>query len=231
MKLRLSPPIAEEEDVTAFWLITYSDMVTLLLTFFLLIYSFTQFNEDDASELMRMLNDLARSRRVETHELVNMSRTADEIKEAVAPDPTHDQPLVQVSETEVRLVLPAELTFGSGEATLTESAQAHLLAMAERLVSFPGRIRIEGHTDNVPMRSALIPSNWHLSAARAQAVARLFIAAGLKPTAIEVVGYGDARPVADNDDPEGRRQNRRTEIKLLQPADSAGRKDAAAAPQ
>ena len=81
------------------------------------------------------------------------------------------------------------------------------------------RFQVEGHTDNVPMKSARFPSNWELSTARASAVARFFDKeGGISPQRLTACGYSYYRPVAPNDTPEGRSQNRRIEI-ILEPVE------------
>ena len=65
-------------------------------------------------------------------------------------------------------------------------------------------IRVEGHTDNVPIASPVFPSNWELSSARASSVVRLFVAAGIAPARLAAVGYADHKPVEPNDTAEGR---------------------------
>lgn len=85
------------------------------------------------------------------------------------------------------------------------------------LVSTPGRISVEGHTDNIPIRSNAFRSNWSLSAARAVAFAEeLFIAPELDESRFMIVGHADARPLTDNDTPENRARNRRVELVILQ---------------
>ena len=81
-------------------------------------------------------------------------------------------------------------------------------------------VRIEGHTDDIPVRAGgRFQSNWQLSAARAQTVVRVFMREGLDPRRIQVVGYADVRSRQANDSPEGRAANRRIEIKLLKGAE------------
>ncbi|QXD13897.1 OmpA family protein [Rhodocaloribacter litoris] len=108
--------------------------------------------------------------------------------------------------------------FAPGTATLTEGGRRRLTALAETLqVRYADRsFRVEGHADSIPPGPALravYPSNWELSAARAAAVVRHLVeAAGIEPARFEIVAYGDTRPVARNDDPLGRRRNRRIHI-------------------
>ena len=78
-------------------------------------------------------------------------------------------------------------------------------------------IQVEGHTDNVPISNNEFPSNWELSVARAIAVARIMIDNGIEPNRINVAGYGEFRPLVDNQDKDNRKKNRRIELKLTQP--------------
>lgn len=118
-------------------------------------------------------------------------------------------------------VLPADALFEPGTATLTPAGAARLDALAGELqTQYTGHVvRVEGHTDSVPLGPSLAdryPSNWELSAARATTVVRYLIEQHELPSGqIEAVGYGATRPVARNDSAEGRRQNRRVRISVL----------------
>jgi chemotaxis protein MotB len=210
--MRLSRNPEEEDDsATTFWLITYSDMVTLLVAFFLLIYSFTIMNTKEASALVHALNKVMGGGEVAAENRIDVVETAIEIANIMGKG----EAVVRATETEVSIVLPSSVTFASGDATLTANAATRLAEAVSRLAAVPGVIRIEGHTDDVPITGAVFPTNWHLSAARAQSVLKLLLAAGMDPSHVEVVGYGDTRPRASNETPEGRAANRRIEIKLL----------------
>ena len=78
-------------------------------------------------------------------------------------------------------------------------------------------IQVEGHTDNVPISTSKFPSNWELSVSRAIAVARIMIDNGIEPNRINVAGYGEFRPLVDNQNKDNRKKNRRIELKLTQP--------------
>lgn len=208
--MRLSRPVAEEdEDVTTFWLITYSDMVTLLLAFFLLMYSFTLLDEQRQEELVRTLNVVARG---------VGKQAAGEDLEARAREIAAQfgsESWVEATEHEVTVGLPSAVTFAPGSATLSPAGVDALHGIARILTSVPNTVRVEGHTDAVPIATAAFPSNWHLSAARAQSMVRLMIEQGVDPRRVQVVGFGDTRPRASNESEEGRRVNRRIEVKLV----------------
>lgn len=107
-----------------------------------------------------------------------------------------------------------KILFSSGSATLGRPGKDALRAVAEVLAGVQGKvIRVEGHTDNVPLGRGFA-TNWDLSVARALAVVRFLQESGVDPARLAAAGYGEYQPVASNDTPEGRSQNRRIEIVL-----------------
>jgi len=128
------------------------------------------------------------------------------------------QDKVQIEITKRGLVISLKEAgfFDSGSATVKPASFELLAKMAETLLPYGNQISFEGHTDNIPMRSATFQSNWELSTARATNLARFFMDRhGLNPEKIAVTGYGEYRPVADNATEEGRKQNRRVDLVLL----------------
>lgn len=130
---------------------------------------------------------------------------------------------IQLSELQGRLTvrLAEKVLFASGSATIGAAGRVALAKIAEAFHDVKGRIiRVEGHTDDVPIRTARFPSNWELSAARAIAVVRLLQERGVDPSLLGAAGYGEYQPVAGNDTVEGRAENRRIEISLAAPLDA-----------
>lgn len=112
--------------------------------------------------------------------------------------------------------LSENILFDSGKADLKPEGQQALTEVAGVLSSINDRdFQIAGHTDNIPIKSAKFPSNWHLSTARAVNVATSLAAAGVPAGRLSAAGYADTQPAATNDTPEGRQQNRRIEIVLM----------------
>lgn len=109
-----------------------------------------------------------------------------------------------------------DILFPSGTADLSTGSQAVLGKLAQIIKTLPNDIRVEGHTDNVPIGLQPYPSNWHLSVARALNTAYFLInQEGLSPEKVSIVGYSEYRPVASNNTPEGRKTNRRVDIVIL----------------
>jgi type VI secretion system protein ImpK len=105
--------------------------------------------------------------------------------------------------------------FASGSATVEPRFVPMLQRIGEGLRIEPGRVMVIGHSDNQPIRTVRFPSNFHLSAARAEAAAAIISAATGDPGRFTVEGRADAEPIADNRTPEGREENRRIEVVLL----------------
>ena len=108
--------------------------------------------------------------------------------------------------------------FDSGSATVREDALDAISRLAEVLRQRPENLRVEGHTDNVPIHNSKFASNWELSTARATEMVRLLITKyGLLPSHLSAAGYGEFHPIASNHTPQGRAQNRRLDIVILAP--------------
>jgi chemotaxis protein MotB len=112
--------------------------------------------------------------------------------------------------------LSENILFDSGKAELKPEGQQALTEVADVLKTIGDRdFQITGHTDNVPIKTHRYPSNWELSTARAVTVARFMADKGVTPERLSAAGYADMQPVATNDTPEGKQQNRRIEIVLM----------------
>jgi len=219
------------------WVMTYGDMMSLLLTFFVLIVSFSSMQEAKFQEAALSLRN-AFGVLVEPQSVI---RIDDPIVPRYEIEENSDL-LFEVRElektlldqgltTEVQLEflpdgilfrLEAPVLFAAGQAELQPASFEVLDTLAGFLRKFPGEIRIEGHSDALPIATDRYPSNWELSAARAGAVARYFQGRELPPARIAATGYGEYRPLADNETPAGRAKNRRVEVYLkvdrIQPA-------------
>ncbi|MBK5929726.1 OmpA/MotB family protein [Halochromatium salexigens] len=196
-------------DQTESWLISYLDVLTLLITLFVLMVS--------------MLG------KAEYETQTQPGIPSAEIgPKASGIQPRHDglQPRfeglqmegVSVDEGEqgITLRIDDNLLFKSGQAELTAGGGEVIESLVPMLESFEGQISVEGHTDNIPIATARFPSNWELSTARAIAVLRYLSAAGIPETRLRAIGYADTQPLESNETPEGRAANRRVELLLKQ---------------
>ena len=120
----------------------------------------------------------------------------------------------------IEVEINSDILFGSGSASLDQSARATLAQLEQVLVLVPNGVRLEDYTDNSPIATVQFPSNRELSAARAASVVHLFADQGMQPSRLSMIGYGEFRPRADNDSQAGRNANRRVVLVIL--ADAGG---------
>jgi len=145
--------------------------------------------------------------------LVRMERQVQDAMQSLI-----DAKLVTVRREEMWLEIEinTDILFPSGAGEFAPQAAPVLDKLAEVLKPFPNPIRVEGHTDNRPIRTTAFPSNWELSAARAASVVHEFTKAGVDPLRLEIVGFGEFHPRQPNDSAEGRNANRRVAILVLE---------------
>jgi chemotaxis protein MotB len=128
-----------------------------------------------------------------------------------------DRDLIRIQRTEawIEVEIKTDILFASGSAEIGAEAIAILERVAAILQERPYPVRVEGHTDNRPVRAGShFHSNWELSTSRAVAVLRVLHEGGIDPTRLAVAGYGEFRPISGNETDEGRRQNRRVDLVL-----------------
>ncbi|MEX1022280.1 MAG: flagellar motor protein MotB [Dehalococcoidia bacterium] len=229
-----------EEHPDERWVISYADLVTLLLGFFIILYATADSNTVKMEALAR---GLAEAFNVGVKEgeagdssifdggtgIIPEQNVAgmldfdlDQIRRIVAEraEQAGLQGQILVSRDEDRIVirLADNLVFPSASADIREDAKPLLEIVAAGVNAVTNEIRVEGHTDNIPLATAKYPSNWELSSARATAVLRyLTEAVDVDPGRTFAAGYGEERPIANNLTPEGRALNRRADIVLLYP--------------
>ncbi|UCC69077.1 MAG: OmpA family protein [Armatimonadota bacterium] len=234
------------------WLLTYADMITLLMAFFIMMYSMSVISSDKfkrAASSLRAEFGPAEARRSLTQGsgLLPYARPGDTLTDLpaleealqLAKDQLEEyikkndlQDVIQTSHESRGLVITLvsdNLLFPVGAAELRSPALVILNRIAGLLRTMPNRIVIEGHTCSLPISTPRYPSNWELSAARACAVVRYLIDRWqIDSLRLAATGYADSRPVASNDDEEGRSFNRRVEVIILPTANpSAGEEPAA----
>lgn len=255
------------------WLLSYADMITLLMAFFVVLYAMSNVDSKKYEKLAASLSESLGPRQVtpvnldlnpplrregersrrptervaeppastpppdEKSQADNRREKAERLREEVVErllrEDSKDQIMVSVSEDfrKVSIRLAASLLFQPGSAAMEQSAVPMLEEMAAILLPLQLPVMIEGHTDNVPINTAEFQSNWQLSAARAANVL-LYMQNqfGLPPTLLSASGYGEYRPITDNETPENRARNRRVEFVVAVP-DEAQSADPEPAPE
>jgi chemotaxis protein MotB len=122
----------------------------------------------------------------------------------------------------LEIEINTDILFPSGAGEFASSAEPVLDKLAEVLKPFPNPIRVEGHTDDRPIKTSAFPSNWELSAARAASVVHQFTKQGIDPLRLEIVGFGEFHPRQSNDTLEGRNANRRVAVLVLEEVSPGG---------
>jgi chemotaxis protein MotB len=214
------------------WAITFADMMTLILIFFVLLASFSNTDAAKYRALVGSLNKAFGSKAAAADSSVVDSLAAaartpktraearqveEELRRLAQENRGRGELEVSPSPEGVRLRVEGRILFPLGSATLNEAAMPFLHRLTPILGRYPYRILVEGHTDDLPIASTVYPSNWELSAARAGNVVRHLISeGGIRPDQLAAVGYADTRPVAPNTDEVNRGRNRRVEFLLSQ---------------
>ena len=250
-KKRASPENDQsEENGSPAWMTTYGDMVTLLLTFFILLYSFSaidlqRFNEvmsaiqhsflgrtgilsgsveeggamegqriDIADEAEQKTEEILEAREAELLEAMKqLEDTYEKVKLFLQEAGMEDDIGSRLEERGIVMELPERILFDTGRAEIKSEFLPILELLAELIADLNNQIIVEGHTDNVPIKTFLYPSNWELSVARSVSVARRLVDEhGLEPGRFLVTGYGEYHPIADNTSPVGRARNRRVTL-------------------
>ncbi len=139
-----------------------------------------------------------------------------EIETAVQKTGAEQLVFLQENERGITIHVLEEFIFASGRADMSIASTKILNELSVILKTIDNDIRIEGHTDNIPIGSSQFPSNWHLSVARALNTAYFLIEQGkINPDKVSIVGYSEYKPIASNISPEGRAKNRRVDIVIL----------------
>lgn len=207
------------------WLLTYADLITLLLGLFVILYAMSKVDDEKYSRVMQALGGVFgapavtegnASVRPANGELTEREDVANKVRSAMYEDLKSNLVTISQDARGVVVHLAEELLFASGKADLKSSSTGSLDLLAGVLKTLPNEIRVEGHTDNVPIHTAAFPSNWHLSVARAMNTADYLMSKrGLEPKRFNVVGFSEYKPLAPNTTAADRAKNRRVDIVIL----------------
>jgi len=233
-----------EEHPDERWVISYADLVTLLFGFFIILYATADANEVKMEALSRGLAEAFNVGVTEGHGEgsffdggtgiipgrndaasldFDLERIRQLIEERSLEAGVQGQILVSRDDDRITIRLADNLVFPSASADVRPEARPLLAIVASAVNQTGNEIRVEGHTDSIPLATEKYPSNWELSSARATAVLRLLTEElGVAPARAFAAGFGEFRPIASNLTPEGRALNRRADIVLLYPVVSMG---------
>ena len=193
------------------WMMTYGDMMTLLMTFFVLLFSMSTIDPVKLEKFSKGVGGHHGASQTHT----SLSELYDAMKNIVQEENLQDVVNVESGPFGVKMNIPSELTFSTGAADLTQQLQPFLSKLVPTMKGSIFPIAIIGHTDSDPIHTAQFPSYWELSASRASAVARFFISQGIKADRLIAVGKADTEPLVPNTSPQNKAENRRVEIQFL----------------
>ena len=168
--------------------------------------------QGSVDEMKRALDELARRKAESDARVAEFRKLLERFKALI------DAGKLKVKIVDGRMVvtLATDVLFASGQASLSKEGVTAVQEVSQVLASIPGRkFQVEGHTDNVPIKTAQFPSNWELASARSITVVKTMIEAGMPADRISAASFGESRPVAKNTTAEGRTSNRRIEIVLV----------------
>jgi chemotaxis protein MotB len=213
------------------WLLTYADLITLLLAFFVVMYSLSKVDAKKFGKMQEALSGILNGGPAAISQgakviaipdtggalnLVKLQSLGDAVKEGAKQMEKDKLINTEVAERGLVIHIMEQALFRSGSAELGPEAREVLDLMALKLSDMPNHIRIEGHTDNHPINTARYPSNWELSSDRSTQVLRYLTEAHqFDPKKMSALGFGEFRPIADNDSDENRAKNRRVDIVVL----------------
>ncbi len=236
--------VLQIEETGARWIVTYADMMTLILVFFILLYTLNKYQEESFRSLIETVQVLdgegnqvsvidfatKQGRSPEPLQVVEdmlglnpSSHPIENLKPAIVSELESMISSTDLSESvdlvfegdQINLQIDGRFLFSSGKAELKDSARIIFANLTFLFRQYADyRIAIRGHTDDLDIETVQFPSNWELSAIRATTVLRYFIQEGIDPERMTATGYADYIPLVNNDSPENRARNRRVEFVL-----------------
>jgi chemotaxis protein MotB len=227
----------EDDPISNEWLATYGDLVTLLMCFFVLLYSMAVIDQGKAKQVISSLNKMGilsergdinstvgnsilENTAIISQEQQQMDSIHDEVKKIIEQKSLQDDVEVKNEAKGVLIRFKDDLIYDVGSAELKPAAKLILTQISDILKKYNKNIKIEGHTDSLPIQSGKYESNWELSSARAISVVK-FLSSELpldkriKQQSFEVSGYGEFRPIVPNDTEQNRQKNRRIEMLII----------------
>ncbi len=220
--------MARSKKNTGSWLVTYSDLVTLLMVFFVLLYVLTPGIDQSVFQnfisyfqssvgVMEQSSIISKANKDQDNYRQELSNQWIVVEDFLEAHDLESQVEIEMIPEGVKITLSDSLTFNSGSSRILPGAIIILERISEMINEEVESIEVQGHTDNVPIAQAsFYRSNWHLGAARSVSVIEYLIGqSDLPPESYQATSFGEYRPIATNETAFGRRQNRRVEIYFL----------------
>ncbi|MEE8205781.1 MAG: flagellar motor protein MotB [Nitrospinaceae bacterium] len=229
----------EESRSVPPWIITFADMVTLLMVFFILLFAIGTVEQDKWRQIKESLREALGADAIEelgtrqgldviqtqvdeqtvhavdeVGAMVNreMEDIISEVEEFVFKNKLSGKVRVSSDERGAVITISDVVVFPPGSADMTSRGRKTLRQVFDVLKQFNYNVKVEGHTDNTPIHTLRYPSNWELSASRAAEVAHMLIDDGYPPERLSVEGFAEFRPIVPNTSAQNRSRNRRIEV-------------------
>ena len=179
----------EEEDEG--WLLSYADLITNLLIFFVMLLSAAEISESKMQQISQRLSGVKRPS--------SLSAIQEEVEARIREESLEDLVKTELSDDGLKLSLNSGLVFDSGDAQIKDALRGTLSAMLKTLTPYADRYHfaVEGHTDERPVATSRFPSNWELSTARANALRAELERSGVDAKRVRVEGYAATRPLPE----------------------------------
>lgn len=205
-------------------MLTYADLITLLLGLFIILYAISNVDASKYEMMMENIGEYFGNENFANNQFksdyLDLSDNKYTLKSSIQDliDEFNVSNNIRLIENErgITISIMDNILFESGKAELSENSKPVLAKMAQLLKTLPNDIRIEGHTDNIPISTEEFPSNWHLSIARATNTGYyLMNSLGVNQERVSVVGNSEFKPLTDNNSADSRALNRRVDIVIL----------------
>ncbi len=220
-----------EHDNLERWLLTYSDLITLLLGLFVILYASSQVDMKKYQQVVSAFENVfgggstagtlpgengVMTSPVQVPPGKASQQLERKVESVVGSEMKEGGVMITTDERGVTVHFLEKFMFATGRAGIKPQAIPALDTLGFLLESIPNQFRIEGHTDDTPIHSAKYPSNWHLSVARALTVGYYLLQHyKIRPEKVAIVGYGQYHPLVPNDTPQHKAENRRVDIVIL----------------
>ena len=194
---KFNPPSSAGSDSGDSWMMSYSDVVTSLLAFFVLLMAISTIDQQKIEAIQESIQSEVLKQDYEKP----FTSLEEKINEIIAKQKLENDVFVEADGVGINITFSSSVLYKSGSATLQTKMKPFLAEMAQMIQDMQYKqilVEVEGHTDDIPINTVQFPSNWELSATRATNVVRYFARSGLETHKLKASGFSDSRPVSPN---------------------------------
>ncbi|MDH5541456.1 MAG: OmpA family protein [Nitrospinota bacterium] len=231
--------VEKKQNIVPLWYVTFADLSTLMLTFFVLLLSFANFDIIKFKDMLGSVKDAfgvteervgkvvpylsgeesfqsgkKKEKEISAEQKAELQADAQSMETLIKDSQLAENTSIFIQKNEIVIRVDGGVFFKSGTSEISPPAFKLLNNLAEILKRSTYYLTVEGHTDNMPIKTELFPSNWELSGVRATTILRYLVKKGIDVDRLRAIGLADTHPVMDNESPEGRSRNRRVEFIL-----------------